>query len=120
MYQNEITQDSGYEKPVQQVFSRKTSNPNVKTTKTGKILHKTRKIGVSKRNTAYNRFLQQRSKYFAKYQSHLTPQERMKRISEEWAVSEKNAHTTRRRSRFPVTAGQGPSTGSLTGSAVMN
>ncbi|KAG0012042.1 hypothetical protein BGZ80_000245 [Entomortierella chlamydospora] len=120
MYQNDIAQDSGYEKHVQQVFSRRTSNPNVKTTKTGKILHKTRKIGVSKRNTAYNRFLQQRSKYFAKYQSHLTPQERMKRISEEWAVSEKNAHTTRRRSRFPVTTGQESSTGSLTGSMVTN
>ncbi|KAG0279889.1 hypothetical protein BGZ95_011934 [Linnemannia exigua] len=79
---------------------RRTSNPNLKTTKTGKIRHKSRKIGVSKKSTAYNRFLQQRSKALAEQFSDWTPQQRMKRIAEEWAVSEKNQHKTRRKSRF--------------------
>ncbi|KAF9117398.1 hypothetical protein BGW39_002219 [Mortierella sp. 14UC] len=79
---------------------RRTSNPNLRTTKTGKIKHKSRKIGVSKKSTAYNRFLQQRSKALAEQFSDWTPQQRMKRIVEEWAVSEKNQHKTRRKSRF--------------------
>ncbi|KAF9146967.1 hypothetical protein BGX30_000051 [Mortierella sp. GBA39] len=81
-------------------FDKRTSNPNLKTTKTGKIRHKSRKIGVSKKSTAYNRFLQQRSKVLAEQLPNLTPQQRMKRIAEEWAVSEKNQHKTRRKSRF--------------------
>ncbi|KAK5816202.1 hypothetical protein F5H01DRAFT_413611 [Linnemannia elongata] len=92
--------------PPRQVSLRRTTNPDLKTTKTGKILHKSKKAGVNKKSTAYNRFLQQKSKYFAKNHPHLTPQQRMKLIAEEWAVSEKNAHTTRRRSRF-VTEGSG-------------
>ncbi|KAF9910819.1 hypothetical protein EC991_005536 [Linnemannia zychae] len=79
---------------------RRTSNPNLKTTKTGKIKHKSRKIGVNKKSTAYNRFLQQRSKALAEQFSDWTPQQRMKRIAEEWAISEKNQHKTRRKSRF--------------------
>ncbi|KAI8361456.1 hypothetical protein B0O80DRAFT_159916 [Mortierella sp. GBAus27b] len=58
-----------------EVSVRKKTKPDVKTTKTGKILHRSRRIGVNKRNTAYNRFLQQRSRYLAKYESHLTPQQ---------------------------------------------
>ncbi|KAF9136422.1 hypothetical protein BG015_003137 [Linnemannia schmuckeri] len=79
---------------------RRTSNPSLKTTKTGKIRHRSRKIGVNKKSTAYNRFLQQRSKVLAEQLPNLTPQQRMKRIAEEWAVSEKNQHKTRRKSRF--------------------
>ncbi|KAF9403931.1 hypothetical protein BGZ94_004453, partial [Podila epigama] len=56
-------------------YIRRTTNPNLKTTKTGKIQHKSKKAGVNRRSTAYNRFLQQRSKYFAKEQPHLTPQQ---------------------------------------------
>ncbi|KAF8941396.1 hypothetical protein BGZ47_007397 [Haplosporangium gracile] len=82
------------------VSDQRTSNPNLKTTKTGKIRHKSRKIGVNKKSTAYNRFLQQRSKALAEQLPNLTPQQRMKRIAEEWAVSEKNQHKTRRKSRF--------------------
>ncbi|KAF9437984.1 hypothetical protein BGZ76_010271 [Entomortierella beljakovae] len=52
---------------------RRTKNPNVKTTKTGKILHKSKKTGVRKRPTAYNRFLQQRSKYYKEHRSELKP-----------------------------------------------
>ncbi|KAG0214003.1 hypothetical protein BGX33_002563, partial [Mortierella sp. NVP41] len=55
--------------------ARKISNPSVKTTKTGKIRHKSRKIGVNKKTTAYNRFLQQRSKVLAEQFSNLTPQQ---------------------------------------------
>jgi hypothetical protein len=58
-----------------EISTRKTTKQDVKTTKTGKILHRPRRIGVNKRNTAYNRFLQQRSKDLAKHQSHLTPQQ---------------------------------------------
>ncbi|CAO3573254.1 unnamed protein product [Mortierella alpina] len=79
---------------------RKTSNLNLKTTKTGKIQRKTKKIGMNKKSTAYNRFLQQRSKYLSEHFSEWTPQQRMKRIAEEWAVSDKNQHKTRRKSRF--------------------
>ncbi|KAG0261125.1 hypothetical protein BGZ95_004287, partial [Linnemannia exigua] len=57
-----------------QVALRRTTNPDLKTTKTGKILHKPKKAGV-KKNTTYNRFLQQRSKYFAKHHPQLTPQQ---------------------------------------------
>lgn len=92
-------------------FDRRAGNPNLKTTKTGKIRHKSRKIGVSKKSTAYNRFLQQRSKVLAEQLPNLTPQQRMKQIAEEWAVSEKNQHKTRRKSRF-----LGP-TGELTDSS---
>lgn len=58
-----------------QVSIRKTNNPDLKTTKTGKIQHKPKRVGINKRSTAYNRFLQQQSKYLAKFQSHLTPQQ---------------------------------------------
>lgn len=54
---------------------RRASNPNLKTTKTGKIRHKARKIGVNKKSTAYNRFLQQRSKVLAEQLPNLTPQQ---------------------------------------------
>ncbi|KAG0021614.1 hypothetical protein BGZ82_011284 [Podila clonocystis] len=54
---------------------RRTTNPDLKTTKTGKIQHKSRKAGVNRRSTAYNRFLQQQSKYLAKEYPHLTPQQ---------------------------------------------
>lgn len=86
--------------PPRQVSIRRTNNPDLKTTKTGKIQHKPKRVGINKRSTAYNRFLQQKSKYLAKFQAHLTPQQRMKRIAEEWAVSDKNPHKTRRKSRF--------------------
>ncbi|KAF9963353.1 hypothetical protein BGZ65_004122 [Modicella reniformis] len=79
---------------------RRTTNPNVRTTKTGKIQHKSKKVGVGRKLTAYDRFLQQRSKYLSKHRSELTPQERMKIIAEEWAVSEKNQHKSRRKNRF--------------------
>ncbi|KAF8982469.1 hypothetical protein BGZ46_001195, partial [Entomortierella lignicola] len=46
--------------PIRQPAIRRTNNPNVKTTKTGKILHKSKKAGVSRRLTAYDKFLQQR------------------------------------------------------------
>ncbi|KAG0262887.1 hypothetical protein BG011_009595 [Mortierella polycephala] len=85
---------------------RKTTKPGLKTTKTGKIQHKPSKVGLRKKNTAYNRFLQKQSKYLAEHRPDLTPQQRMKRIVEEWAVSEKNAHTTRRKSRFQVVDGK--------------
>ncbi|KAG0344671.1 hypothetical protein BG004_004272, partial [Podila humilis] len=88
------------QRPQHQVSVRRTNNPDLKTTKTGKIQHKPKRVGINKRSTAYNRFLQQQSRYLAKHQSHLTPQQRMKRIAEEWAVSEKNPHKTRRKSRF--------------------
>lgn len=61
--------------PSRQVSLRRTTNPDLKTTKTGKILHKSKKAGVNKKSTAYNRFLQQQSKYFAKHHPHLTPQQ---------------------------------------------
>ena len=61
--------------PPRQVSLRRTTNPDLKTTKTGKILHKSKKAGVNKKSTAYNRFLQQQSKYFAKHHPHLTPQQ---------------------------------------------
>jgi hypothetical protein len=51
------------------------SNPNLRTTKTGKIKHKSRKIGVNKKSTAYNRFLQQRSKILSEQLSDWTPQQ---------------------------------------------
>ncbi|KAF9941150.1 hypothetical protein BGZ67_005805 [Mortierella alpina] len=54
---------------------RKTSNPNLKTTKTGKIQRKAEKIGLNKKSTAYNRFLQQRSKYLSEHFSGWTPQQ---------------------------------------------
>ncbi|KAG0087982.1 hypothetical protein BGZ93_010639, partial [Podila epicladia] len=57
------------------VSIRRTNNPDLKTTKTGKIQHKPKRFGINKRSTAYNRFLQQQSKYLAKFQSHLTPQQ---------------------------------------------
>lgn len=56
-------------------IDRGASNPNLKTTKTGKIRHKSRKIGVNKKSTAYNRFLQQRSKVLAEQLPNLTPQQ---------------------------------------------
>ncbi|KAG0010334.1 hypothetical protein BGZ81_002822, partial [Podila clonocystis] len=54
---------------------RRTTNPDLKTTKTGKIQHKSSKAGVNRRSTAYNRFLKQQSKYLAKEYPHLTPQQ---------------------------------------------
>ncbi|KAG9324519.1 hypothetical protein KVV02_006113 [Mortierella alpina] len=101
---------------------RKTSNPNLKTTKTGKIQRKTEKIGLNKKSTAYNRFLQQRSKYLSEHFSGWTPQQRMKRIAEEWAVSDKNQHKTRRKSRFLGPDGelQPPSLSPLTADTSMD
>ncbi|KAG0267372.1 hypothetical protein BG011_006789, partial [Mortierella polycephala] len=58
-----------------QISLRRTSNPNQKTTKTGKILHKSKRIGVNTKPTAYNRFLQQRSKFLAEHHSEMTPQQ---------------------------------------------
>ncbi|KAF9373154.1 hypothetical protein CPB97_000767, partial [Podila verticillata] len=58
-----------------QVSIRRTNNPDLKTTKTGKIQHKPKRVGINKRSTAYNRFLQKRSKYLAKFQADLTPQQ---------------------------------------------
>ncbi|KAF9917225.1 hypothetical protein FBU30_000846, partial [Linnemannia zychae] len=57
------------------VSLRRTTNSDLKTTKTGKILRKPKKAGVNKKSTAYTRYLQQQSKYFAKHYSHLTPQQ---------------------------------------------
>ena len=54
---------------------RKTNNPSLKTTKTGKIQRKTKKIGMNRKSTAYNRFLQQRSKYLSEHFSEWTPQQ---------------------------------------------
>lgn len=79
---------------------KRATNLAVRTTKTGKILHRTKKVGVGKKLTAYDRFLQQRSKYLTEHRSELSPQQRMKIIAEEWAVSDKNQHKTRRKSRF--------------------
>ncbi|ORZ14403.1 hypothetical protein BCR41DRAFT_86783 [Lobosporangium transversale] len=58
-----------------QISIRRTNNPNLKTTKTGKILHRSKKAGVNRRSTAYNRFLKQRSKYHAKHHPDLTAQQ---------------------------------------------
>ncbi|KAF9350982.1 hypothetical protein BGX34_000868 [Mortierella sp. NVP85] len=58
-----------------QVSTRRIGSPNVRTTKTGKILHRSKKVGASKKLTAYDRFLQQRSKYLAEHRSELTPQQ---------------------------------------------
>ncbi|KAG0365045.1 hypothetical protein BGZ54_006933, partial [Gamsiella multidivaricata] len=54
---------------------RRASKPSVKTTKTGKILHRSKKVGRSRKLTAYDRFLQQRSKYLAVNRSDLSAQE---------------------------------------------
>ncbi|GJJ73809.1 hypothetical protein EMPS_06167 [Entomortierella parvispora] len=85
------------------------ARPKPKLTKTGKILQKPKKITAGNRKTAYTRFLQQQSKSLAERLPHLSAQERMKIIVEEWKVSDKNAHTTRRRSR--VNPAQPPQTG---------
>jgi len=58
-----------------QESTRRIASPNVRTTKTGKILHRSKKVGASKKLTAYDRFLQQRSKYLAEHRSELTPQQ---------------------------------------------
>ncbi|KAG0345661.1 hypothetical protein BG005_001202, partial [Podila minutissima] len=68
-------QGKGRTTQLRQVSIRRTNNPDLKTTKTGKIQHKPKRVGINKRSTAYNRFLQQQSKYLAKFQSHLTPQQ---------------------------------------------
>lgn len=68
-------QDKGKAKQPREVSIRRTNNPDLRTTKTGKIQHKPKRVGINKRSTAYNRFLQQQSKYLAKSQSHLTPQQ---------------------------------------------
>ncbi|KAI1320386.1 hypothetical protein EDD11_001188 [Mortierella claussenii] len=77
--EEKITSESAKESkntPARQVSIRRTTNPNVKTTKTGKILHRPKKAGVSRKSTAYDRFLQQRSKELAKDRSELTAQQR--------------------------------------------
>lgn len=63
-----------------QASTKRIVSPNVKTTKTGKILHRSKKVGGSKKLTAYDRFLQQRSKYLAEHRSELTPQQ-VRRLS---------------------------------------
>ncbi|KAF9094220.1 hypothetical protein BGX27_001504 [Mortierella sp. AM989] len=68
-----MKEDEGSSTP--QISVRKTSNPNMKTTKTGKILHKPKKAGGNRKSTAYERFLQQRSKYLATHRSELTAQQ---------------------------------------------
>ncbi|KAF9579558.1 hypothetical protein BGW38_004135 [Lunasporangiospora selenospora] len=58
-----------------EVSVRRTKNPDLKTTKTGKILHRTPRVSKDKKTTTYNRFLQQRSKILARERPDLTPQE---------------------------------------------
>ncbi|KAI8600542.1 hypothetical protein EDD21DRAFT_131196 [Dissophora ornata] len=61
--------------PVRQVSLRRTMNPDVKTTKTGKIQHRSKRIGTNRKSTAYNRFLLQRSRFYAKHFPDQTPQQ---------------------------------------------
>ncbi|KAF9159260.1 hypothetical protein DFQ26_006745, partial [Actinomortierella ambigua] len=55
--------------------SSSTANRGLKHTKTGKIQHKWRKAGVNRRQTAYNRYLQQQSKVLKDCRPDLSPQE---------------------------------------------
>ncbi|KAG0266983.1 hypothetical protein DFQ27_009260 [Actinomortierella ambigua] len=84
--------------------SSSTANRGLKHTKTGKIQHKWRKAGVNRRQTAYNRYLQQQSKVLKDCRPDLSPQERMKIIAEAWATSEKNPHKSRRQSPYLLAA----------------